>query len=659
MTVVPQPGGVYRNAAQGPQWCGRFRMDGLFMTGELRVKFVFLLGASLLVATPALAQDEQGDDGTNDIVGVMAIQPHLATDDTITVTSTGIEGLIAESGQSISVITVDQIEAVQGSDPVRLLERLPGVTTSRNGPLGSATSVFVRGANSQQLLVTIDGVRVDDQAAPSGGFDFGTLLNGGVGRIELLRGSNSLAWGSDAIGGVLAVTSDDRPGLRAGVEYGANNTLSADAGWATRRSADTGLALNLGYTRSDGISAFAGGSEPDGFRQWHLGGKGSLGLTDSLRLVAAGRYADSRIDFDGYPAPTYSVFADTPEYQTTRQGSGRVGLEFGSDGFELAGGVALSDTRRAYYDLTYGTAPNFNTVGRGVHADLKGRADLSGGFRLDFGADGDWARYATTYDPRQTARTLGAHALLGYHGDRVSLTAGGRVDDHDRFGSHWTLGANGSYKLADSWRVRASWGQGFKAPSLSQLYGYGANPLLKPETSDAYDLALEYDDGAAGHFAITAFRRDSTNLIDYVFPTGYFNVGRTRAQGIELEGAVTVADSLTVSGAYTFLDASNRATGQQLARRPRHSLSASVDWHAPAGITLGADFRLVGERFDDPGNFTPLDGYGLVTLRASVPVGGKIELYGRIENVTDQQYQTAAGYGSYGRSAYAGVRLKW
>ena len=289
------------------------------MTGELRVKYLFLLGASLLVATPALAQETKD---ASDII-FTDYDPEKIR---ITVTATGTSALRRQSGQSISVITADQIETVQGSDPVRLLERLPGVATSRNGPLGSATSVFVRGANSQQLLVTIDGVRVDDQAAPSGGFDFGTLLNGGVGRIELLRGSNSLAWGSDAIGGVLAVTSDDRPGLRAGAEYGANNTLSADAGWATRSSADTGLALNGGYTRSDGISAFAGGTERDGFDQWHVNGKGSLGLTDGLRLVAAGRYADSRIDFDGYPAPTYSTFADTPEYQTTRQASGRAGF---------------------------------------------------------------------------------------------------------------------------------------------------------------------------------------------------------------------------------------------------------------------------------------------------------------------------------------------
>jgi vitamin B12 transporter len=627
------------------------------MTGELRVKFVFLLGASLLVTTPAMAQVDEGDDGTNEIVGVIATYPDLPTDDTITVTSTGIQGLIAESGQSISVITADQIEAMQGSDPVRLLERLPGVATSRNGPLGSATTVFVRGANSQQLLVTIDGVRVDDQAAPSGGFDFGTLLNGGVGRIELLRGSNSLAWGSDAIGGVLAVTTDDRPGLRAGVEYGANETLSTDAGWAVRGNSYS-FALNGGYVQSDGISAFAGGTEADAFRQWRVNGKGAFDLTDSISLVAAGRYADSKIDFDGYPAPLYS-FADTPEYQTTRQGSGRVGLEYVADGLELGAGIALSSTKRAYFDPTFDTAPNFETDGRGVHADLKGRAGLGGGFRVDFGADADWSRFSSTFDLRQTARTLGAHALFGYHGDRLSLTAGGRVDDHDRFGSHTTLGANASFALTDNWRVRASWGQGFKAPSLSQLYGYGANPLLQPETSDAYDAGLEFDDGT-GHVAVSVFRRDSSNLIDFVSPTGYFNIGRTRAQGIELEGAVTIEDSLTLAGAYTFLDATNRATGNQLARRPRHSLSVSLDWRAPlAGIKLGADFRLVGERFDDGGNFVPLDSYGLVSLRASVPVGPNFELYGRIENVTDQQYETAAGYGNYGRSAYAGVRLKW
>ena len=112
--------------------------------------------------------------------------------------------------------------------------------------------------------------------------------------------------------------------------------------------------------------------------------------------------------------------------------------------------------------------------------------------------------------------------------------------------------------------------------------------------------------------------------------------------------------------AYTYLDATNRATGKDLARRPRHALSASLDWLTPLkDLTLGADLRLVGDSFDDRGNFTAIDGHALVTLRASLPLGDHFELYGRIENVTDAQYETVAGYGTYGRSAYAGVRLKW
>ena len=224
-----------------------------------------------------------------------------------------------------------------------------------------------------------------------------------------------------------------------------------------------------------------------------------------------------------------------------------------------------------------------------------------------------------------------------------------------------TLGANGSFKLSRDWRLRASWGQGFKAPTLNQLYGYGGNVALNPETSEAFDAGLEYGQrGGSGHFAVTLFRRDSANLIDYRFPAGYFNVSRTRAEGIELEGGAQVTARLRVQGTYTYLTATNRLTGTDLARRPRHLANMSADWTTPlGGLALGADLRLVGDSFDDRGNFTALDGYGLVTLRASVPLGAHLELYGRVENVTDAQYQTVAGYGTYGRSAYGGVRVKW
>ncbi len=620
------------------------------------MKYLYLLSCSVCLATPAWAQDASSADEPEahaDIYG------QRIPDNLITVVATGRIELVTTSGQSISVVGSDELQQVQGPDLARVLERLPGVTLARSGPLGSQTSLFVRGANSEQLVVMIDGVRMADAAAPSGGFDFGTLLTSGIGKIELLRGSNSVPWGSDAIGGVLAVTSAEFSGVRAGVEYGANDTASADLALGTQGD---GYALTAtgGYVTSDGISAYAPGAEPDAFRQWRLGLRGKLELSEGLSATVAGRYADSRIEFDGYPFPTYA-FADTPEYQTTRQGSGRAGLEYIGDGFSLRGGVAVSDTRRAYFDPTYGSAPGFETVGRSWRADFAGMVSLTGDVSIDFGGDSEWTRFSTTYDPRNTARQSGGYGLLRLDRGPLNMTAGVRLTDHDQFGSQWTFGGSASFEVGGPWRIKASLGEGFKAPTLSQLYGYGGNAALQPETSTAADIGIEHGDrGGDLHFAATLFRRDSSNLIDYVSPSGYFNVGRTRAQGFELEGKARIDGRLTVRAAYTYLDATNRATGKDLARRPRHALSASLDWVTPLhDLTLGADLRLVGDSFDDRGNFTAIDGHALVTLRASVPLGDHFELYGRIENVTDARYETVAGYGSYGRSAYAGVRLKW
>ena len=612
------------------------------------MKYLLLLSCSLFVAAPAW-----GQTAPDQIVGA-----DLTTDPaSIVVVATGTKIPLSQTGQSISVIDAQELEAVQGPDLTRALERLPGVSFARSGGLGSQTSVFLRGANSEQLLVTIDGIRVADIAAPSGGFDLGTLMSGGIGRVELLRGSNSLAWGSEAIGGVLALETDTRSGARASAEYGSHNTLDANAGLGLSGDRYT-LGLAGGYTRTDGISAFAGGTELDPFRQWHLNGRGAFGLTDSLKVVAAGRYADSKIAFDGYAPPLYN-FGDTPEYQTTRQASGRAGLEYTSGALKLGAGAALSDTRRAYFDPGFGAAPSFETEGRAVHADITGRADLSARWSLDFGGDADWSKFSTTFDPHQSARIAGAHALLGYRGERLNLTAGGRIDDHDRFGSHTTFGANGTFALDRDWRLKASWGQGFKAPTLNQLYGFGGNTALRPETSAAFDAGLEYGDrNGRSHVALTLFRRDSADLIDYRSPTGYFYVSRARAEGVELEGAAALSERFKARASYTYLVATNRTTGTQLARRPRHLVSVSADWMTPLNnLTLGADLRMVGDSFDDPGNFTPLDGYGMLTLRASVPLGEHLELYGRVENVTDAAYETVSGYGTYGRSAYAGVRV--
>ena len=620
------------------------------------MKYLFLLGCSLVVVAPAAAQQ-----ANNEIIIADPIR-----DDLITVVATGLQSRIDRTGQSVSVIGADEIAAIQGPDLTRVLERLPGVTITRNGSLGSFTGVRLRGADAEQLLVLVDGVRVNDPSSPGGGFDFGNLLSGGIAKIELLRGSNSVVWGSQAIGGVLAVTSKALNGAEGSVEYGAHDSFdaSASAGLAQDRYA---IGFNGGYTRTDGISSAASGSETDGFRQWRVGGRGRLDLAPGLSANLAARYADSRVDLDGYQFDFPYAFIDTPEYQTTREASGRAGLAYQTSGWELAAGYALADTRRDYYDPTYGTAPSYGYKGRTERADLSGGVNLTDQFRVIFGADSEWSRFSSDFDAQKKARLASTHALLTYNADRLNLAAGLRLDDHSQFGSEWTFGANGSFAVSDDWRIRASYGEGFKAPTLFQLFSAFGSTTLNPERSRSYDIGIERGDrNSALHFALTAFRRDSRDLIDFAscptctFGGEYRNVSSARAEGIEAEGDVRVNDYVTFRAAYSYVKAINRTSGNDLARRPRHALTLGADWQTPLhALSLGADLRMVSDSFDDPGNFTPIDGYALVTVRANLPITDALELFGRIENAGNTRYHTAAGYGTTGRSAYAGVRARF
>jgi vitamin B12 transporter len=625
------------------------------------MKYLFLLGCSFAVVAPAFAQDD------NEVVVADSIRDNL-----ITVTATGQRVRVDQEGQSISVIAADEIASVQGPDLTRTLERLPGITITRNGGIGNFTGVRVRGADAEQLLVLVDGVRVADVASPGGGYDFGNLLSGGIAKIELLRGSNSVVWGSQAIGGVLALTSRELNGVEASAEYGARDSFdgSASAGLGGN---SYNVTLNGGYSSTDGFSTATKGTETDGFRQWRLGGRGRVELVSGLNATLTARYAHANLDIDGYPAPTYS-FADTPEYQTTREISGRAGLDYQADSLSLTAGYALSDTRRVYFDPTYGSAANYATYGRSQRADLSGHLALPSDFTLDFGADSEWSRFSTLFDTEKKANLSSGHALLGYHANGVNLAAGVRLDDHSRFGSAWTFGTNGSVEVTENWRIRASYGEGFKAPTLYQLLSNYGNTKLVPEHSRSFDFGVEKGDrNDTLHFAATVFRRDSRDLIDFVscfgISTGictgrpygtYNNVSKARAEGFEVELDAKPVENLGLHATYSYVKAVNRANNKDLARRPRHSLTLAADWTTPLNdLTLGADLRLVGDSFDNASNSVRLDGYALVTLRAFMPLAEGFELFGRIENLGNVQYQTAAGYGTAGRSAYAGVRAKF
>jgi vitamin B12 transporter len=613
------------------------------------MKYLTALIISIAIAQPALAQ-EVGDDQ-------ITVADRIR-DDLITVVGTGTEMRLNWIGQSISVIGKDEIDRVQGPDLTRVLERFPGVNVVRTGPLGGQTSLFVRGANSDQVLTLLDGVRLADYASPGANYDFGNLLAGNIERVDLLRGSNSVIWGSQAIGGVISITTREVDGVEVAGEYGAYNSANV-TGTAGLKGDRYAASLSAGYTRTDGFSAKAGGTEDDGFEQWVVSGKARYELAEGLTLRANGRYADGDLDLDQFGP-------NSDDTQHTKEGSGRVGLDYNADGFSLSGGYTYTGVKRDY-DGLFG--PSF-FKGHGQRAELFGRVDLPSDFKLDFGADSEWMTSNSTFDPDKVkARLSSGHALLGYYGDRVTLAGGVRIDDHSRFGTHWTLGANGSVELIDGWRLRASYGEGFKAPTLYQLFGGVAggfgpgNPDLRPETSKSYDAGIEKGDrNGPLHIAATWFRRDSRNLIDTDATFNYGNIARARAEGLEFEVGSQISERFRAEAAYTWLKARDRTLDRDLARRPRHTVRTTIEWQTPfEALKIGGDLRLASKSVDYAfgGAVLPLDSYVVGTVRAELAVNDRIVLFGRIENVGDADYQVASGYNTAGRSAYVGARARF
>lgn len=629
-------------------------------------KYPFVI-ISVMTTTPAFAQD-QASSPDEDCAGCL-YDVAASSETEITVTATGTPTEVEDTGQPVTVIGRAEIEAVQGHDITRVLERVPGITLSRNGPPGAFTAVRVRGAEAEQMVVVLDGVRVMDPAAPGGGFDFGNLAAGNLAKIDLLRGSNSTVWGSDAVGGVLVASTLAESGLRGSAEYGARDTLYLTASGGI--GGDGGfLGGSAQWYRTDGFSAAASGAEADGFEQWSADGQGRIYFSDRFEVFARGRYAEGELDLDGFPGPSPAP-SDTDEYQRTRQYAGAAGAVYDSGTLFLSGSWSMADTERESYDPALGSAPTYTTDGHSDRLGLTGEWRPIGPLIVAFGASYDWLRFETLFDGPEKTGIAGAYAQLGIEYGPLSAHAGGRLDDHRDFGTATSFGADVSYLVAPDIRLRASIGEGFKAPSLFQLHSDYGNAALRPEKSTSFDLGLALRQrGAWPYAAVTLYRRDSEDLIGFVSCFGttdgicadrpfgtYDNTGRARSQGVEVEAGIEPLEDFTILAAYSLADNEDRATGNPLARRPRHALSLASEYDF-GGPVLGADLRWVSHSFDDAAATVRLDGYATLDLTARWPVGERVELFGRVENVWNERYRTAAGYGSPGRGAFVGVQLK-
>lgn len=608
--------------------------------------------AALLAAAPALAQD--GGD--------------------IIVTATGIAQPRDEVGQAVTVIDADTIRTRQNVSVADLLATTPGVRFNRADPVGGVTGISLRGAETTQTLVLIDGVKVNDPSGIGDGYDFGNLLVGNIRRMEVLRGSNSVVYGSQAIGGVVNImTGDPDAGFGGGasVDYGYADTLNAKANVSGSNGIASG-GVGVAYFRTDSISAAAGGSERDGYENIATNAKLKLQLTDALSLDLRGYYIHADLDTDiFFGAPMESTDASKLD-----QYIGYAGLNLALLDGKLTSRAAVTWFRndRDYYFMR-GTAPDYGYSGTNLRFEYESVYQPVEVAKLIFGyeherPDYDFFGFGSEGSAQANIDSVYALAVVKPLAG-MTLTGGVRHDDHSQFGGATTLGANVNYTPNEGrTSVRASYGEGFKAPSLYQLYdSFNGNDVLRPERSKSYDIGVDQKlGGDRALLSVTAFRRDTRDQIYFdgaIPPFGrYINLTRTRATGVEAAMTLRPVDALTVTASYSHVNARDRSEGGDnegnlLPRRAKDAVSVSADYLWPFGLSTGATLTMVGDSFNDAANVQPLDGYALADIRASFPILDNLEIYGRVDNLFDEEYATVYGYGTYGRSAFGGVRVRF
>ena len=583
--------------------------------------------------------------------------------DTIVVTGTRIEQTTAEVGSTVRVIDAADIEALGFNHALDVLANTPGVTVNQNGSYGGSATVRIRGASSDQTLVLVDGVAVNDASSPGGGFDFARLDTENIERIEILSGPQSTLWGTDAIGGVVSITTR-RPheGVRGDI-FGQTGSFGTFRGGASVSNAGEAGDFRLAATQlnSDGISRADeanGNKERDSFDAVTLSARGGLNLPAAARIDASVLWNDASTEFDSFVFGAQGNVGDGDEISETEEHSAHLSLtapllDGRLDNLLLVGRSEID--RRNFSDGT----PSFDAEGERSLFRYQGTLTIDARNTLAFGAE----REKSTANVNSSSLN-GLFALYELRPVRsLTLSGGVRSDDHERFGSETTGRFAAAYQATPGLTLRGSWGQGFKAPTIFQTTFFccgavAANEALRPERSDGVDIGAEWRSlSGRGHVGVTLFRQDTEDLIDFSFAVGgYENISEVESTGVEVSAGWGLTGAFTLTADYAYIKASE-GDGTPLRHLPRHSADLVLGFDPSGPFSSSVLLRYNGsEPIDDR---SELDAWTRVDINARYDLSHNLELFGRIENMLDAHYQQILGYGTPGRSGFVGARWRY
>lgn len=559
----------------------------------------------------------------------------------VIVTATRTAETADETLASVTVISREDIERSQAQMLPEILRSVPGLSVVNNGGLGQSSSVFLRGTNSDDVLVLIDGIKVG--SATLGSYSFQDLPLSQVERIEVVRGPRSSLYGSEAIGGVIQIfTRKGRGELkpRFSVTAGSHNTLRSDAG-LSGGDADGWFNLGISALRTDGIDVKQDGeTDRDGYDNRALTLRAGREFGDSSEVELHWLRADGEADFDG-------SFQNSGE--STQQVLGARLSTALTDNWQssLQLGRSWDDTDsflNGVFSSRFDTVRDNVSWQNDVALGLAGLLTLGLDYQNDKVSSNE-AFNVTERDNKglftQYQTTLGQHELI------ASL----RSDDNEQFGRHNTGSLAWGYVLANDLRLSASYGTAFKAPSFNELYypGYG-NPDLGPEESRSLEVGVSGPVGE-GRWAVNVYETRIDDLIAYdasIF--GPANIQNARIRGIE----TVLSQSLGAwrfNANLTLLQPEDTDTGNDLPRRPREALQLDLDRQFGA-LGLGASLHAESSRYDNLSNSTKMDGHTTLDLRARYAVARDWSVQARVTNLFDDQYETAASYNEEGRTFF-------
>jgi vitamin B12 transporter len=607
----------------------------------------------------------------------------------IVVTATRTNTPSVEIASSISVIDSAEIAQSNKINVLGLLKDQYGLSISQSGGPGQLAQLYMRGADPGDVLVLIDGVKLNPPEFSGNSYDFSNLPIDNIERIEILRGPQSTLYGSDAMAGVINIITkkgDGKPSYFFNIEDGSLNSFKGLAGTnGSYEQAD--YSVTFSKTKSNGVSAadvIYGNTEPDGYDDYNISSRFGWTINPDIKLNAYAEFNSGKTDLDQHGGPygddpTYMDFHEQGAYKAEANITGLQGLWQQDISFSF-----MRDLTRYNYDSTLNNPASSRSFYQGNIYQLEWQNNIkilqAHFLTFGFSAGKENSSSADSYLSSEYGNFISAfpekdmNTFSGYLQDQIKISsnvftiAGIRYDNYGNLGSALTYRVTQTYLIEETGtKLKAVFGTGFKAPSLFNLYdpNYG-NPDLKSEKSNGWEAGFEqYLFNYDVLFGVTYFSNNFWDLIGYNSNYVSINIDKAQTDGIESYLTAEFSRAIRLNASYTLTNTIDKAPTDEnfsLIRRPKNSAALTFNYNFSNEANANFDIVYVGKRDDEdfsvyPYRIVQLSAYTLLNISAAYSILKNVQLYGRIENALNEKYEDVWGFGTAGRTGYIGLKL--